>query len=182
VFDVRFSADGSTVATATLDGAVKLFDAISGRELRTIPHSMPVTTVAFTTDGAYVATYAEDRHLRVWSTERGEHRPVADVVAPVRGNTLAFSPDRSSSFLAVAGSDGTTTVYRWQNQLKLLATLRQHTGSVNAVAFEPGQAAGRPPRLMSAGADGTVALYQCDLCAIGDAQLEQYAKEQIASR
>jgi WD40 repeat protein len=182
VFDVRFSADGSRVATTSLDGAVRLFDAASGRELRFIRHSTPATTLAFTTDGAHLATFAEDRHLRIWTTEGSGDRPEADVLVPVRANSLAFSPDSSSRFLAVGKSDGTTMVYRWQNQLKFLATLRQHTGSVNTVAFDPKQPADGRPLLMSASDDGTVALYRCDLCSVGDDQLEGYAKEQIKSR
>jgi WD40 repeat protein len=180
VSDVRFSSDGSMVAAASLDGTVKLFDAVSGQELRNIHHSTPVTTVAFTTDGAYLATYAEDRRIRIWSTHTSGSQPVTDVAVLVRANSLAFSPD--SRFLAAARSDGTTMVYEWQNKLKPLATLHEHTGSVNTVAFDPKQPAEGPPRLMSAGDDGTVARYSCDLCEIGDDQLQRYAREQIGSR
>jgi WD40 repeat protein len=182
VFDMQFSADGSKLATASTDGVVKIFDAASGRELRMIRHSTPVTTVALTTDSAYLATYAEDRKLRVWSMEDADNEPVAEVMVPVRGNRLAFSPDRSSKFLAVAGSDGSTMMYQWQKQLKPLATIRQHSGSVNAVEFDPKQPADGPPRLMSASDDGTVAIYSCELCSIGDDELEQYARAQLASR
>jgi WD40 repeat protein len=182
VFDVRFSADGSKVATASLDGAVKVFDAVSGQERRAIRHSTPVTTLAFTTNGVYLATYAEDRHLRIWRTEGSDNRPVADVVVPVRANRLDFSPDSSSKFLAVAGSDGTTIVYQWQKQLRPLTTLRQHTGSVNSVEFDPNQPADGPPRLVSASDDGTVALYSCYLCAIRDDQLQRYARAEIMRR
>jgi WD40 repeat protein len=73
-------------------------------------------------------------------------------------------------------------VYQWQKQLKPLATLRQHTGSVNTVAFDPKQPAEGPPRLMSASDDGTVALYSCDLCAVGDDQLQPCARKQIGSQ
>jgi WD40 repeat protein len=168
------------VAAASRDGTVRLFDAVSGGELRNIRHSRPVTAVAFTTDGANLATYAEDRYLRIWSTHGSDSQPVTDVAVPVRVNGLAFSP--VSTLLAAARSDGTTMVYEWQNKLKPLATLREHTGSVNTVAFDPKQPAEGPPQLMSAGDDGTVARYSCDLCDIGDDELKQYAREQIGSR
>ena len=179
VLDVRFSADGSAVATASQDGVVMLFDAVSGRRLGVVRQAAPVTAVAFTTDGRYLATYAEDRQIRVWRTADFVNGPVEEVGMPVRANGLAFSPDSSSKFLAVAGSDGRIAVYRWEGRLKPLAILRQHSASVTAVQFDPRQPADGPPRLMSAGEDGTVALYSCELCSVGDRQLEQYAKAHI---
>jgi WD40 repeat protein len=100
VFDVRFSADGSKVATASLDGAVKVFDAVSGQGLRAIRHSTPVTTLASRQTAFTSPRMPRDRHLRIWRTEGSDNRPVADVVVPVRANRLGLQPDSSSKFLA----------------------------------------------------------------------------------
>lgn len=192
VFGVRFGADGSKVATASLDGTASILHAASGRILRSFKHSTPVSAVAVTTDGDYLATYAQDRRLRIWSTEDSTGRPVSELPMPARVNSLAFSPDRRSRFLAVAASDGTTAVYSWhtppssvfatvKQPLTFLAAFQNHIGSVNAVEFEaPGGATGKAPQLISAGDDGTLLRYRCHLCAVADSQLEQYAENQLA--
>jgi WD40 repeat protein len=58
---VAVSPDGALVATGSLDGTAKLWDAATGREKLTLfGHDGPVNTVAFTPDGRFLATASAD--------------------------------------------------------------------------------------------------------------------------
>src|SRR5262249_10294946 len=58
VFSVVFSPDDRRLATSSLDGTVKLWDAATGQELRTLRPTLlplPVVRVAFSHDGRQIA-------------------------------------------------------------------------------------------------------------------------------
>lgn len=63
---VAFSPTGRTVATCSLDGLVKVWNADTGNLMQTFIHDAPVLEVAYFPDGSRLAT--QDRHgaLRIW--------------------------------------------------------------------------------------------------------------------
>ncbi len=65
---VRFSPDGGILATGTMDGYVKLWDAASGTLLTTIRHGGGVYEIAFSLDGQRLVTGAEDGSVKFWDT------------------------------------------------------------------------------------------------------------------
>ncbi len=101
---VAFSPDARTLASASLDATVRLWDAASGNS-RLILRAHPggVFSVAFSPDGALLATAGEDRKVRLWDPVSGRER-----AAPLVGHTLgvislAFHPDGQT--LASGGRD-----------------------------------------------------------------------------
>src|SRR5262249_7289239 len=64
VYAVAVSPDGSLVATGSWDKTVKLFDAATGKEVRTFAgpqgHTRMVLSLAFSPDGRTLASGAED--------------------------------------------------------------------------------------------------------------------------
>ena len=60
-----FSPDGTRVATGSVDGSARVFDAATGAELARLDHDGEVNTVAFSPDGSRVATGSDDGSARV---------------------------------------------------------------------------------------------------------------------
>jgi WD40 repeat protein len=148
VWDVTFSGDGSTLASASSDATVRLWDPASGETLHVLRgHTSTVWRVEFSPDGKTLASASWDGTVKLWDVGTGEE------VATLRGHEgpvygVAFSPD--GKLLASGSADGTVIVWDVA-QAEILSVLRGHTGPVRSVAFNP-----EGDILASASDDGTV--------------------------
>jgi WD40 repeat protein/tRNA A-37 threonylcarbamoyl transferase component Bud32 len=146
-----FSPDGKHLASASLDGTVKIWDVPTGEETLTLRgHRAFVWSVAFSPDGKRVASASSDRTVKVWDAATGQ------IILTFRGHTdlvrsVAFSPD--GKHLASASLDRTVKVWDAATG-QIILTFRGHTGLVHSVAFSPDG-----ERLASAGHDGTVKIW-----------------------
>ncbi|KJZ69482.1 hypothetical protein HIM_11124 [Hirsutella minnesotensis 3608] len=90
---VAFSRDGATLASASDDSTVRLWDAATGAHRQTLEgHGDWVRAVAFSRDGATLASASDDSTVRLWDPATGAHGQTleghGDSVSAV-----AFSPD-----------------------------------------------------------------------------------------
>jgi WD40 repeat protein len=141
VTSVAFSPDGKTIATASVDGKVKIWDAVSRRE-REIPSpswgAQPVssvTSIAFSPDSHQLAIAASDNTIRLWDMTEPQKEP-----SILRGHSaplyvVAFSPDGKT--LAAAGEDKTVLLWRLAEPRSEPRVLKGHQGTVRAVAYSP---------------------------------------------
>jgi dipeptidyl aminopeptidase/acylaminoacyl peptidase len=93
---VAFSPDGNTLAGSAEDGTVRLWNALTAKELLVLRgHDSSVRGVAFSPDGRTLATASRDKTVRLWDAETGRH------TATLRGHkgsvvSVVFSPDGKS--------------------------------------------------------------------------------------
>ncbi|MDZ8090213.1 MAG: WD40 repeat domain-containing protein, partial [Nostoc sp. DedQUE12b] len=65
---VAFSPDGKTIASASGDKTVKLWNAATGKEIITLNgHSDYVFSVAFSPDGKTIASASADNTVKLWN-------------------------------------------------------------------------------------------------------------------
>lgn len=129
---VCFSPDGKTVATGAYDGRVKLWDAVTGKEIAVFErHGDWIHEVAFSPDGKLVASAADTAN--VWDVATGTLRHSLRIHdGHVR--SVAFSPDGKT--LATSGADHSLKLWNVGTGQERATTVR-HDGTVYSVVFSP---------------------------------------------
>jgi WD40 repeat protein len=172
VLALAFSPDGRLLATAELRGTARLWDAVAGRQLRSLTGHRPLSRVndaVFSHEGTLLLTTSSDNDGRTWTVPDGMPELL------LRGQfgalaTGAFSPD--DRWIVTAGP---ITAALWPTATgTLLYYLRGPTDRLTAVSFSPDGG-----QILAASLDGSVRTYDCAVC--GElAELEELAEERLA--
>ncbi len=148
---VAWSADGSLLATAGLEGA-EIRDAEKGKIIHILEtRGRGVRRPEFSARGDLLAIGHRDGEVLLFTTADGAlAKALPGHAGPV--HDVAFSPD--GALVASAGEDGSVRVFRVEDGVAL-AAWTGHDGAVLSLAFAPDGAL-----LATGGLDGTVRLWR----------------------
>jgi WD40 repeat protein len=134
VVSLSFSPDGRTLASASSDGSVALWDWVAGTRGATPAEDQPgPRCVQYSRDGKRLAWCGGDKTIHLWDTGQGvELAPLAGPDSEV--TCLAFAPFGQA--LASGGRDGVVTLWDLARS-KPSASIPAHAEKVNALAFSP---------------------------------------------
>ena len=102
VLAARFSPDGGQIATASLDGSVRLWQAEDGSPQVTLSgHTGPVRTILYAPDGSQLLSIGDDATLRLWDPVNGTLlKSIPTQTGQWLAHSMVFSPDGKSVLLA----------------------------------------------------------------------------------
>ncbi len=136
VLGVASSLDGASIASASKDMTVQVWDTATGgvNAVSYRGHTDAVNCVSWSPDGKFVVSGGNDATVRIWKIADGSNSfTYSGHSGGVNG--VAWSPD--GSLIASAGADKTVQVWNAADGSNPF-TYSGHSDSVNAVAWSPG--------------------------------------------
>jgi len=149
VLSVAVSPDGQRVASASMDKTIKIWDVITGTELKTLTNTDWVYCVAFSPDGKRLAIGDTSRKVSVWNLASGKQ--VMSCPYPEDVFRVSFSPDGKQ--IAAGGFPAIVSVWDAHTGAVLLE-LKGHRDQINDVAYSPDGTS-----IASASSDHTVRIW-----------------------
>jgi WD40 repeat protein len=113
VNSVSYSLDGKTIATASADKTVKLWDVETGQELKTLKgHQGSVDIVRYSPDGKTLASASADNTVKLWDVETGNELKTIKV-RQAGVTIMRYSPDGKTLATQSEGDSGGATINLW---------------------------------------------------------------------
>ena len=159
---VVLSQDGSSLATGTREGRIRVWDTTTGKRHKdlkghagvNLPNKADISilALAFSPDGKIIASGCIDNTVQLWDTEKGSK------LATLRGHkgwvtALAFSADGKT----LASGDANKAIKIWDvDSYKERKTLLGHKNTICTLTFAPEGTSLYSGCLASGSNDGTI--------------------------
>jgi cleavage stimulation factor subunit 1 len=141
---VRYSSDGKLFVSGSKDGAIKIWDGVTGRCVNTIPnaHSGQVYSVQFSMNSKYLLSSGQDYIAKLWDLSTGRQ------VRAYPSSGKAFKSDNDQkpyriqtvfnfNETSVVSSEGSDVVIWDTKQAKVLHRLGGHNKVVRWIGCSP---------------------------------------------
>lgn len=156
ITQVKFSANGDELISASGDGEVKLWQVKDGQQINSFSHQDQVNSVAFTPDDQLIATATADGRINIWNKDGILQQVLVGHGGEI--TKLNFSPQEineannqaNSYLLASASVDKTVKIWQINNLSS------SEAGGIYSVAISPTS----PEIYAAAGWDGKIQLWQ----------------------
>ncbi|MBI2393526.1 MAG: hypothetical protein HYV09_28360 [Deltaproteobacteria bacterium] len=137
-YSVAFSPDSSRIVFAAIGKVAIVREAVSGKEIaRLSGHGASVNAVAWSADGALIATASSDRSVRLWDGSTFALRATLPTVEPAHAVSLRPQAGNASAIAVAAGTtDGAVHLFRPVSG-KAVMRLAAHGDVVQTVSFSP---------------------------------------------
>ncbi len=159
VLSIAFNHQSNILAIGNVGGVINIWDLAKGTVSCSLSrHSDSIVSmpVAFSPNGAFIASGSDDRTIKIWHQESCQ---LLYSIKNSRGiNVVAFSPD--GKILASGSSDN--MIKFWDVETgKLISQLVGHTRDINTIAFRPDGKV-----LVSGSSDKTIKLWSVEKCEL----------------
>lgn len=151
---VRFSPDGSLLATASWDRTANIWKVADGTRVRSLGgFILALTEVVFSPDGRYISAGSLDGTLRVWEVRSGKVLAQWGVTDKKRLDQglypVSLLWDPSDQYLQIGWANGQIQSWRWQKKDEKPQPVASHPGQLQTLIQVSAS------KLVSLGEDGT---------------------------
>ena len=148
-----FSPDGGKIVSASVDGTIRIWDSMTGKELMKLTETGSVYTATFSPNGEQVVSVSWPETVRIWNALTGRE------LMTLKGHTkgvkyAAFNPD-GKQIITVSNNVFGNNIKIWDTQTgQEIRELRGHTVAVNFASFSPDG-----KRIIAASGDKTITIW-----------------------